>query len=119
MKLLASNNIVQSLNSPFRAPYLGVEPWRAKRALSSRARVQPLYSARRTESSGTGLLITLSDNLKEIVPLDFQNHRFEYELEWSVRSLFPQKQSIHLVKLKTNQKAIDNFFFKLRPLLDE
>ena len=25
--------LVQSLNSPFRAPYIGIEPWRAKRTL--------------------------------------------------------------------------------------
>ena len=52
---------VQSLNSPFCAPHIGVEPWRAVFRGWTQVRdslftwVQPLNTARRRESSGTGL----------------------------------------------------------------
>ena len=39
----------------------------------------------------------LIDNLKKIVPFDFQNHKFDYELKWSVISLLPKKQTLHLL----------------------
>ena len=37
------------------------------------------------------LILVLNENLKQNDPFDFQNHGFEYELKWSVISLFLQK----------------------------
>ena len=42
-------------------------------------------------------LITFSENLKEIVPFNFQNHGLEYKQELSVISLFPEKKTPHLL----------------------